>query len=141
VLPAFLSNSDELYFVEHEYNGILVEAAFSDIQFLKGKGAGGHPTGSAVLSDIAACRYGYKYEYKKQLQRSAYAFNPPSLIRVYISWPHEKIFPKDLPLEILDSGSLVRKEYLEGNLNLLKWPDIRNKLESIEAFIAVLPTV
>ena len=29
------------------------------------KGAGSHPTGSAVLSDISALTYDYKYAYKK----------------------------------------------------------------------------
>jgi len=41
---------------------VITEAAFADKQFFSGKGAGGHATGSAVLSDISANSYGYRYE-------------------------------------------------------------------------------
>ena len=34
-------------------------------QFFVGRGAGAHPTASAVLSDISALTYDYRYEYKK----------------------------------------------------------------------------
>jgi len=42
-----------------------VEGAFSCKQTFVGKGAGSHPTGSAVLSDISALTYNYRYAYKK----------------------------------------------------------------------------
>src|SRR5690606_26158755 len=67
VLPRLISPGHILRNVENENNGVLVKAAFADEQFFYGKGAGGHPTGSAVLSDIAALRYGYRYEYKKHI--------------------------------------------------------------------------
>ena len=69
VLPKFVDKSEFLYNVEYEYNGVIVQAAFADQQFFFGKGAGGHPTGSAVLSDIAALRYDYQYEYKKAKEK------------------------------------------------------------------------
>src|SRR3569833_1959898 len=59
VLPKFVNETEFLYNVEYEYIGVIVQAAFADQQFFFGKGAGGHPTGSAVLSDIAALRYDY----------------------------------------------------------------------------------
>jgi homoserine dehydrogenase len=65
VLPTFIDSENPLYNVENENNAVLVEAAFSDKQTFIGKGAGGHPTGSAVLSDISALRFDYKYEYRK----------------------------------------------------------------------------
>ncbi|MGL5889706.1 MAG: homoserine dehydrogenase [Bacteroidia bacterium] len=65
VLPQFVKADDELYKVQYEYNGIEVEGAFSCRQTFTGKGAGSHPTGSAVLSDISALTYNYKYAYKK----------------------------------------------------------------------------
>ena len=43
-----------LHNIDNEYNGVITEAAFADKQFFSGKGAGGHATGSAVLSDIPA---------------------------------------------------------------------------------------
>jgi homoserine dehydrogenase len=57
VIPQFVSANSELFKVEREFNGVIVEGAFSEHQFFIGKGAGGYPTGSAVLSDISALTY------------------------------------------------------------------------------------
>ncbi len=65
VLPQFIPADDDLYTVKNEFNALITESSFADKQFFKGKGAGAFPTAAAVLSDIAALRYGYKYEYKK----------------------------------------------------------------------------
>lgn len=64
-IPHFVSKESELYNVLYEYNAVEVEGAFSCKQTFVGKGAGSHPTGSAVLSDISALTYDYKYGYKK----------------------------------------------------------------------------
>ncbi|HEY0750163.1 MAG TPA: homoserine dehydrogenase, partial [Chitinophagaceae bacterium] len=65
VLPQFVSNSSQLFAVKDEFNGVVLESSFADKQFLYGKGAGRYPTSSAVLSDISALRYDYRYEYRK----------------------------------------------------------------------------
>src|SRR5258705_9511457 len=65
VLPQFVKKEDHLAFVKNEYNGVVIESGFADKQFFYGKGAGSFPTASAVLSDISALRYQYRYEYKK----------------------------------------------------------------------------
>lgn len=65
VLPKFVNNTDNLYAVDDVFNGIKTKSSFSDTQFFVGKGAGALPTASAVLSDISALSYNYKYEYKK----------------------------------------------------------------------------
>lgn len=65
VLPHFVERGRTLYNIMDEYNAIEVEGAYSDRQTLAGKGAGSYPTGSAVLSDISALTYGYRYEHKK----------------------------------------------------------------------------
>jgi homoserine dehydrogenase len=64
-LPHFVDRESELFNVLYEYNAVEVEGAFSCKQTFVGKGAGSHPTGSAVLSDISALTYDYKYAYKK----------------------------------------------------------------------------
>jgi len=64
-LPHFVDRESELYNVLYEYNAVEVEGAFSCKQIFMGKGAGSHPTGSAVLSDISALTYDYRYAYKK----------------------------------------------------------------------------
>ncbi|MBL7883862.1 MAG: homoserine dehydrogenase [Bacteroidia bacterium] len=73
-LPHFVNRESELFNVLYEYNAVEVEGAFSCKQTLVGKGAGSHPTGSAVLSDISALTYDYKYGYKKL--KKALSINP-----------------------------------------------------------------
>ena len=70
VLPKFISRDSPLSNINYEFNGIEVEGVYSDKQFFVGKGAGSHPTGSAVLSDISAITYDYKYGYKKLAKRN-----------------------------------------------------------------------
>jgi homoserine dehydrogenase len=65
VAPQFVPANHRLFAVEEEYNAVVLEGAFLEGQMLLGKGAGSHPTGSAVLSDLSALSYGYKYEYRK----------------------------------------------------------------------------
>lgn len=65
VMPHFVDRTSELFNVMYEYNAVEVEGAYSCKQLLTGKGAGSHPTGSAVLSDISALTYNYKYGYRK----------------------------------------------------------------------------
>ncbi len=65
VAPQFVPIGHRLYSVEEEYNAVVLEGAFLEGQMLLGKGAGSHPTGSAVLSDLSALSYGYAYEYRK----------------------------------------------------------------------------
>lgn len=64
-IPHFVDKHSELFNILYEYNGVEVEGAFSCKQTFVGKGAGSHPTGSAVLSDISALTYDYRYGYKK----------------------------------------------------------------------------
>lgn len=64
-LPHFVDANSELFNVFYEYNAVEVEGAYSCKQTFVGKGAGSHPTGSAVLSDVSALTYDYKYAYKK----------------------------------------------------------------------------
>ena len=65
VIPTFVSKSEKLFTVDDVFNGIITKTAFADTQFFVGKGAGAYPTASAVLSDISALSYDYRYEYKK----------------------------------------------------------------------------
>jgi homoserine dehydrogenase len=65
VMPQLVDAHSALYAVEREVNGVELVGAFAGSQFLRGKGAGGHPTGSAVLADVLALRRGYRYAYSK----------------------------------------------------------------------------
>lgn len=74
VIPTLVSSENMFYAVRNEFNAVQLGAAFSDKQFFYGKGAGGHPTASAVLSDISALIYRYRYEYKKVEQNGPFLF-------------------------------------------------------------------
>ncbi len=86
VMPALVHADHYLYHVEQEYNGVIVEAAFADRQFFSGKGAGGHPTGSAVLSDISALLYDYRYGYRKASLTQRPEFTNDLEIEVYLRY-------------------------------------------------------
>jgi len=85
VLPQFVTAKDELYQVENEFNALITESTFADRHFFKGKGAGAFPTASAVLSDISALRYNYKYEYKKIFHQRDTALSNDFYLKVFIS--------------------------------------------------------
>jgi homoserine dehydrogenase len=86
VLPQFVKQNDHLAFVKNEYNGVVIESSFADKQFFYGKGAGSFPTASAVLSDISALRYQYKYEYKKLYHHKPHELTNDIYLRVYVSF-------------------------------------------------------
>lgn len=96
VLPQFVDTTNQLYNVRNEYNGVIIESGFADKQFFYGKGAGSFPTASAVLSDLSALRYDYKYEYKKLNNKQAGGLTDDFFLRVYVSFeglfqvPHER---------------------------------------------------
>ncbi|MDB5284988.1 MAG: Homoserine dehydrogenase, partial [Bacteroidota bacterium] len=91
VIPKFIRPHDLFYDVRNEFNAVQLGAAFSDKQFFLGKGAGSHPTGSAVLSDIAALSYHYRYEYKKVKQNGDIPFSNDHDLKLYIRYVNEAI--------------------------------------------------
>lgn len=109
VLPRFVNKDSMLYNVENENNGVLVKAAFADEQFFFGKGAGGHPTGSAVLSDITALRYDYRYEYKKHLAEVQPTYTTDYDLKVYFRYQDEAI------LDALNFNSISERFYGEDS--------------------------
>lgn len=94
VLPTFVRAADPLYSVDLENNGIAVGSSFSDQQFFSGKGAGRYPTASAVLSDISALRYDYKYEYRKFHSALGYQICKDNLVKVYLSYKNQDFVEK-----------------------------------------------
>jgi homoserine dehydrogenase len=136
VLPKFVKSDDFLYNVENEYNGVTVQAAFADQQFFFGKGAGGHPTGAAVLSDIAALRYDYRYEYKKYHQNDKPTYTDRVDLEVYLRYEHEYTLEK---LKIKDiSESFIRNDYkyVIGVVSLKDLLANKSLLEQKDIFIA-----
>ncbi|MBK8608958.1 MAG: homoserine dehydrogenase [Chitinophagaceae bacterium] len=85
VLPQFITQCDDLYQVQNEFNALTTESTFADQHFFKGKGAGAFPTASAVLSDISALGYDYKYEYKKIFHQTDTELSNDFYLTVFIS--------------------------------------------------------
>jgi homoserine dehydrogenase len=136
VLPKFVKSDDFLFNVENEYNGVTVQAAFADKQFFFGKGAGGHPTGAAVLSDIAALRYGYRYEYKKYHQQNGLIHTDNVSIEVYLRYVHEYTVEKLQIENIVERFSRDDYKYVIGNVSLKNLMANRDLLEQKDVFIA-----
>lgn len=86
VLPQFVTPDNQLYAVSNEYNGVTLESKLADRQFLYGKGAGRFPTSSAVVSDLSALRYQYRYEYKKLNGHIGYNLSNDYYLKVYVSF-------------------------------------------------------
>lgn len=86
VMPEFVGPDKYIYAVDDEYNGVVIRGECYERQFMFGKGAGGLPTASSILSDVMARRYDYRYEYKKMSfsNRPSYTVDVP--MRVYVSY-------------------------------------------------------
>ncbi len=114
VLPQFVNPEEQLAFVKNEYNGIVIESAFAEKQFFYGKGAGSFPTASAVLSDISALRYGYKYEYKKLYHHVPHQRTDDFYLQVYISFEDINLVPKDKFAWIEEWYAREERKYMIG---------------------------
>lgn len=135
VLPRFISPDKYLYNVDNEYNGVIAEALFADKQFFCGKGAGGHATGSAVLSDISANSYGYRYEYKKYQQGTVSNYTRNHKLEIYLRYKNEKdkeLFGFEDVSEYFSSRSY---KYVIGVVNLERLYTLREQLAGLDVFI------
>ncbi len=123
VLPQFINQDDHLAFVKNEYNGVVIESGFADKQFFYGKGAGSFPTASAVLSDIAALRYQYRYEYKKLYHHQPHELSNDIFLRVYVSFDDINLIPKDRFEWIEEWHANEDRKYLVG---VLSFDELKN---------------
>lgn len=112
VLPQFVKQDDPLAFVKNEYNGVVIESGLADKQFFYGKGAGSFPTASAVLSDISALRYQYKYEYKKLYHHQPHELSNDIFLKVYISFENLDLIPRERFEWIEEWHSQEERKYL-----------------------------
>lgn len=130
VAPQFIPLSHPLANVRNEYNAVLVEGAFAEKQTFIGKGAGSYPTGSAVLSDISALTYDYRYEYKKVFQNEPFeqtemsqtkgvTFCNEATIEVLVSFDSAKVLKTDF-ITLTGGYRSGEKEFLQGVVNLQK---------------------
>lgn len=118
ILPQFIQQDDHLSFVKNEYNGVVIESGFADKQFFYGKGAGSFPTASAVLSDLSALRYEYKYEYKKLYHHQPNSLTNDFYLRVYLSFTDWKYVPREKFEWIEEWHAREERKYLVGVLHV-----------------------
>ncbi|HEY0899494.1 MAG TPA: homoserine dehydrogenase [Sphingobacteriaceae bacterium] len=135
VLPKLIASGDFLFNVENEYNGVTVQAAFADQQFFFGKGAGGHPTGSAVLSDIAALRYDYRYEYKKHHNQEL-KYSTDVAIKVYLRYRDEELLTRLNLTDVSERFYATDFRYIIGSVRLEKLIEHQEELRRSGIFLA-----
>jgi homoserine dehydrogenase len=118
VLPQFVTKDEPLSFVKNEYNGVVIESGFADKQFFYGKGAGSFPTASAVLSDISALRYQYKYEYKKLYHHVPHQLSEHFFVKVYLSFDDWKFINREQLEWIEEWHAQAERKYLVAVVNI-----------------------
>ncbi len=138
VAPHLIPNNHFAFNVENEFNAVVVEALFSDKQLFLGKGAGSHPTASAVLSDISALQFDYAYEYKKSKTEEILTFENDFSLKVYLSATTQEKLDQVEFKETLETYSGQSHSYKIG---IVAYSEIQ-KLDwnnASDYFLAVIP--
>ena len=123
VAPQFVEAENPLSNIRLEYNAVQLQGAFADKQLFVGKGAGSYPTGSAVLSDISALTYDYRYEYKKTHQLPRNEFSNDWSIETFVRFPKgENVSIRDF--EKFEAGYAANgQQYMVGQTDFKKLKD------------------
>lgn len=120
VLPQFVKEDSQLFNVRHEYNGVIIESKLADKQFLYGKGAGRFPTSSAVISDISALSYDYRYEYKKLSRHEQCTLTNNYFLKVYVSFNDWSEVNKWDFEQVNEFHSTEERQYITGIIHAEK---------------------
>ncbi|TPD66988.1 homoserine dehydrogenase [Flavobacterium microcysteis] len=119
VIPKFVDSNDRLFNVDDVFNGVITKTSFADEQFFVGKGAGAHPTASAVLSDISALSYDYQYEYKKIAQQEDYSLSDAVNLKVFLRHQIEDAVTLKKHFSAIDESYLNHESgYITGTISL-----------------------
>ncbi|MFT5819349.1 MAG: homoserine dehydrogenase [Crocinitomix sp.] len=117
VAPLFVKSDSFAYDINNEFNSVSIEAHFSDKQVFIGKGAGSFPTASAVLSDISALQFDYKYEYKK-LSNSTSELAQDFEVKVFVSADNISALTKISLLKIEEEFTSNNYAYKVGRIKI-----------------------
>ena len=123
VLPQFVKADSQLFTVDNEYNGVIIESKLADKQFFYGKGAGRYPTSSAVVSDISALGYQYQYEYKKLNRKEKNALTADFYLDVFVSFAAWTDVNKWDFEELTEYHSTAERQYIRGVIHAEKLRD------------------
>lgn len=139
VMPHLLSKQKYIYSVEDEFNGVVIKGLFYYKQFMFGQGAGGFPTGSAVLSDITAQLYDYRYQYKKLQSQHQLHFTNDYKVRIYYRYDN----PATLNLlefsTIHESYYSDTYKYVVGDIELSQLQAQAQSLRESNVFVCLYP--
>jgi len=138
VIPRLVRPDKYIYNVEDEYNGVVIQGEFYDKQFMFGKGAGGFPTGSAVLSDITARSHNYKYEYKKQKYFKKLTYSTSQEIDIYLRYKNIVDFSLFDFEKIFEKYSGPEHNYVVGKIKLSNLLKLKSVLPKLDIFLAYI---
>lgn len=139
VLPQLISRNKYIYSVEDEFNGVVIKGLFYDKQFMFGRGAGGHPTGSAVLSDITACSYNYRYEYKKRNDSVLPQYTTDHTFRVYFRYKSTEQRNLLNFTKIREQYTSDEYNYIVGDVTIANLKAHQEELRIGDCFVAAYP--
>ena len=139
VMPHLLSKQKYIYSVEDEFNGVVIKGLFYYKQFMFGQGAGGFPTGSAVLSDITAQLYDYRYQYKKLQSQHQLHFTNDYKVRIYYR------YDSPATLNLLEFSTIHESyysdtyKYVVGDIELSQLQAQAQSLRESHVFVCLYP--
>ena len=139
VMPHLLSKQKCIYSVEDEFNGVVIKGLFYYKQFMFGQGAGGFPTGSAVLSDITAQLYDYRYQYKKLQSPHQLHFTNDYKVRIYYR------YDSPATLNLLEFSTIHESyysdtyKYVVGDIELSQLQAQAQSLRESNVFVCLYP--
>ena len=139
VMPHLLSKQKYIYSVEDEFNGVVIKGLFYYKQFMFGQGAGGFPTGSAVLSDITAQLYDYRYQYKKLQSQHQLHFTNDYKVRIYYR------YDSPATLNLLEFSTIHESyysdtyRYVVGDIELSQLQAQAQSLRESNVFVCLYP--
>lgn len=138
VMPKFVGSEELVYSVENEFNGVVIEGQFYDKQLMYGRGAGGFPTGSSVLSDITARAHQYTYEYKKLNYFVPPVYTTENLVDVYLRYTRASDLDHFRFAEISERYTSNNYSYVVGKIRLSNLLSAKEYVEKLKIFIAVV---
>ena len=137
VLPRFVRKDKYIYSVEDEFNGVVIKGKAYDKQFMFGKGAGAHPTGSAVLSDITALAHNYAYEYKKMNYAEDFNYSKEHEVELYLRYSDKTVLELFNFESISEEYSGPEYSYKIGFIKLSQLLKIKDQLRNLNIFMGI----
>lgn len=138
VLPRMVTRDKYIYGVEDEFNGVVIQGEAYDKQFMFGKGAGAHPTGASVLSDITARRHNYKYEYKKRKYFNIPEYSTNYNLKIYLRYTNPEDLKRFAFNEISEQFTSKTNNYVIGTIKLRVLKEMKELLPKLDVFIAYI---